>query len=246
MDLDGKIAVVTGAGGLIGRAIALTLAGDGADIVVNDLVEETAKETAAMVENLGRKALVTVGSAAKVEDVESMVEQTLDRFGRLDIMINNAGITRDGLLVRMKDEQWDLVLDVNLKSAFLCTRAVARPMMKQKSGRIVNIASVVGVIGNAGQANYSASKGGLIALTKTTAKELASRNILCNAVAPGFIETPMTHQLSEEARSEWLKGIPLGRPGTAQDVADVVAFLCGPRSSYLTGQVISICGGMVM
>ncbi len=246
MDLDGKIAVVTGAGGLIGRAIALTLAGDGADIVVNDLVEETAKETAAMVENLGRKALVTVGSAAKVEDVESMVEQTLDRFGRLDIMINNAGITRDGLLVRMKDEQWDLVLDVNLKSAFLCTRAVARPMMKQKSGRIVNIASVVGVIGNAGQANYSASKGGLIALTKTTAKELASRNIHCNAVAPGFIETPMTHQLSEEARSEWLKGIPLGRPGTAQDVADVVAFLSGPRSSYLTGQVISICGVMVM
>ncbi|MBP8951266.1 MAG: 3-oxoacyl-[acyl-carrier-protein] reductase [Armatimonadetes bacterium] len=246
MDLDGKIAVVTGAGGLIGRAIALTLAGDGADIVVNDVVEETARETAALVEGLGRKALVTVGSAAKAEDVESMVEQTLDRFGQLDIMINNAGITRDGLLVRMKDEQWDLVLDVNLKSAFLCTRAVARPMMKQKSGRIVNIASVVGVIGNAGQANYSASKGGLIALTKTTAKELSSRNIHCNAVAPGFIETPMTHQLSEEARSEWLKGIPLGRPGTAQDVADVVAFLCGPRSSYLTGQVISVCGGMVM
>ncbi|MDI9587155.1 MAG: 3-oxoacyl-[acyl-carrier-protein] reductase [Acidobacteriota bacterium] len=246
MDLDGKIAVVTGAGGLIGRAIALTLAGDGADIVVNDVVEETARETAALVEGLGRKALVTVGSAAKAEDVESMVEQTLDRFGQLDIMINNAGITRDGLLVRMKDEQWDLVLDVNLKSAFLCTRAVARPMMKQKSGRIVNIASVVGVIGNAGQANYSASKGGLIALTKTTAKELSSRNIHCNAVAPGFIETPMTHQLSEEARSEWLKGIPLGRPGTAQDVADVVAFLSGPRSSYLTGQVISVCGGMVM
>lgn len=246
MDLDGKIAVVTGAGGLIGRAIALTLAGDGADIVVNDVVEETAKETAAMVEGLGRQALVTVGSAAKVEDVDSMVEQTLDRFGRLDIMINNAGITRDGLLVRMKDEQWDLVLDVNLKSAFLCTRAVARPMMKQKSGRIVNIASVVGLIGNAGQANYSASKGGLIALTKTTAKELASRNIHCNAVAPGFIETPMTQQLSEEARSEWLRGIPLGRPGTAQDVADVVAFLSGPRSSYITGQVISICGGMVM
>ena len=246
MDLDGKIAVVTGAGGLIGRAIALTLAGDGADIVVNDVVEETARETAALVEGLGRKALVTVGSAAKAEDVESMVEQTLDRFGQLDIMINNAGITRDGLLVRMKDEQWDLVLDVNLKSAFLCTRAVARPMMKQKSGRIVNIASVVGVIGNAGQANYSASKGGLIALTKTTAKELSSRNIHCNAVAFGFIETPMTHQLSEEARSEWLKGIPLGRPGTAQDVADVVAFLSGPRSSYLTGQVISVCGGMVM
>jgi 3-oxoacyl-[acyl-carrier protein] reductase len=246
MDLEGKIAVVTGAGGLIGRAIALTLAADGADIVINDMVEETAKKTAAQVESLGRKALVTIGSVASTQDVEAMVDATLDTFGRVDIMINNAGITRDGLLVRMKDDQWDLVLDVNLKSAFLCTRAVARPMMKQKSGRIVNIASVVGVIGNAGQANYSASKGGLIALTKTTAKELASRNVNCNAVAPGFIETPMTEQLSEEARAAWLTNIPLGRPGTAQDVADVVAFLAGPRASYVTGQVISICGGMVM
>lgn len=246
MDLEGKIAVVTGAGGLIGRAIALTLAADGADVVINDMVEETAKKTAAQVEALGRKALVTIGSVASAQDVEAMVDATLEKFGRVDIMINNAGITRDGLLVRMKDDQWDLVLDVNLKSAFLCTRAVARPMMKQKSGRIVNIASVVGVIGNAGQANYSASKGGLIALTKTTAKELASRNVNCNAVAPGFIETPMTEQLSEEARAAWLTNIPLGRPGTAQDVADVVAFLAGPRASYVTGQVISICGGMVM
>ncbi len=246
MDLDAAVAVVTGAGGLIGRAIALTLAADGADIVVNDLVEETAKETAADVEKLGRKAIVTVGSASKAEDVEAMVAAGLDEFGKIDIMINNAGITRDGLLVRMKDDQWDLVLDVNLKSAFLCTRAVARPMMKQKGGRIVNIASVVGVIGNAGQANYSASKGGLIALTKTTAKELAGRGILCNAVAPGFIETPMTQQLSDEARFAWLDNIPLGRPGTAQDVADVVAFLCGPRSSFVTGQVVNICGGMVM
>jgi 3-oxoacyl-[acyl-carrier protein] reductase len=246
MVLEGKIAVVTGAGGLIGRHIAKTLASDGADIVVNDMVEQTAKQTAEEIEAMGRQALVTIGSVAKAEDVDAMVEAALERFGRIDIMVNNAGITRDGLLVRMKEDQWDLVLDVNLKSAFLCTRAVARPMMKQKGGRIINIASVVGVTGNAGQANYSASKGGLIALTKTTAKELASRNVNCNAVAPGFIETPMTEQLPEEARTAWLANIPLGRPGTAQDVADVVAFLAGPRSSYVTGQVISICGGMVM
>jgi len=246
MSLEGKVAVVTGGGGLIGRAIADVLAQDGADIVVNDLVEETAKQTAAYIESLGRQALVTVGSVAKEDDVNAMVDAALERFGRVDIMINNAGITRDGLLVRMKEDQWDLVLNVNLKSAFLCTRAVTRPMMKQKSGRIINIASVVGLIGNTGQANYSASKGGLIALTKTTAKELAARNINCNAVAPGFIETPMTQELSPEAREAWLSNIPLGRPGTPEDVANVVAFLAGPLSSYVTGQVISICGGMVM
>jgi 3-oxoacyl-[acyl-carrier protein] reductase len=246
MCLEGKIAIVTGGGGLIGRAIADTLARDGADIVVNDLVEETAAQTAAHIESLGRRALVTLGSVAKEDDVNAMVDAAMDHFGQVDIMVNNAGITRDGLLVRMKEEQWDLVLNVNLKSAFLCTRAVTRPMMKQKSGRIINIASVVGLIGNTGQANYSASKGGLIALTKTTAKELAGRNINCNAVAPGFIETPMTEELSEEARDAWLTNIPLGRPGTPEDVANVVAFLAGPRSSYVTGQVISICGGMVM
>lgn len=246
MVLEGQVAIVTGAGGLIGRAIALELAKDGADIVINDMVQGTADETAGMVEALGRKALVTCGSVADSEYVESMVNTAVEGMGRVDIMVNNAGITRDGLLVRMKDEQWDLVLNVNLRSAFLCSREVARPMMKQRYGRIVNIASVVGVMGNAGQANYSASKGGLIALTKTTAKELASRNVNCNAVAPGFIETPMTEQLSEEARAAWLTNIPLGRPGTAQDVADVVAFLAGPRASYVTGQVVSICGGMVM
>jgi len=246
MPLDSKVAVVTGAGGLIGRAIALQLANDGADIVVNDLVEYTAEQTAEMVQAKGRQALVSVGSVSDADDVQATVDAAMERFGRIDIMINNAGITRDGLLVRMKDDQWDLVLDVNLKSAFLCTRAAVRPMMKQRDGRIVNVASVVGLVGNAGQANYSASKGGLIALTKTTAKEFAGRGILCNAVAPGFIETPMTQQLAEEAREGWLSNIPLARPGTAEDVAGVVAFLCGPRSSYLTGQVISICGGMVM
>jgi 3-oxoacyl-[acyl-carrier protein] reductase len=246
MVLENQVAIVTGAGGSIGRAIALTLAADGADIVINDMVEQTAQETAAMVEALGCKALVCIGSVVDSAWVDRMVEQVMERFERLDIMVNNAGITRDGLLLRMKDEQWELVLDVNLKSAFFCTRAVAKYMMKARSGRIVNIASVVGVTGNGGQANYSASKGGLISLTKSTAKELAPRGINCNAVAPGFIETPMTHQLPEEAREAWLHNIPLHRAGTAQDVADVVAFLAGPRSSYVTGQVINICGGMVM
>lgn len=246
MQLEGKVAIVTGAGGLIGRAIARTLASQGADVVINDLVEPTAQETAALVQELGRQAMVNVSSVTSAPDVEAMVEATVERFGRVDIMVNNAGITRDGLLVRMKEEQWDLVLDVNLKSAFLCTRAVARPMIKQKEGRIINIASVVGLIGNPGQANYSASKGGLIALTKTTARELASRNITCNAVAPGFIETPMTEQLSQEARQAWLVNIPLARPGRPEDVAGVVAFLAGPQAAYITGQVISVCGGLVM
>lgn len=246
MNLEGQVAIITGAGGHIGRAIATTLANDGADIVINDVVQEPADETASAVEAIGRRALISIGSVAAAEDVDAMAQATIEAFGRIDIMVNNAGITRDGLLVRMKDEQWDAVLDINLKSAFLCTRAVARPMMKQRRGRIVNIASVVGLTGNPGQANYAASKGGLIALTKTTAKELSSRNIHCNAVAPGFIETPMTEKLDEEAREVWLSNIPLGRPGTPQDVADVVAFLAGPRSSYVTGQVISICGGMVM
>jgi 3-oxoacyl-[acyl-carrier protein] reductase len=246
MDLESKVAIVTGAGGLIGRAIALTLAANGASIVINDTVGETARETAAQVEALGRRSLVALGSVTDSEYVDGLVEQAVAEFGHVDIMVNNAGITRDGLLVRMKDDQWDLVMNVNLKSAFLCTRAVTRHMMRRRRGRIVNIASVVGVTGNVGQANYSASKGGLIALTKTTAKEFASRGILCNAVAPGFIETPMTHQLSDEVREAWLRNIPLGRGGTPQEVADVVAFLAGPRSSYVTGQVISICGGMVM
>ena len=246
MDLEGKVAVVTGAGGAIGRAIVKTLAADGADIVINDIDEQSANEAAADVEALGRQALTSVGSVTDAEYVAAMVADTRERFGSLDILVNNAGITRDGLLIRMKDDQWDMVLEINLKSAFLCTRAAARPMLKQKSGRIINMASVVGRTGNPGQANYSASKGGLIALTKTTAKELASRSITCNAVAPGYIETPMTTQLSEEAREEWLTRIPLGRGGTPEDVADVVGFLAGPGSSYITGQVINICGGMLM
>ncbi len=246
MKLQDQIAIITGSGGGIGRTIALELAQHGASIVVNDILEEAANAVAAEVEELGREALVSVASVTDPEQVEAMVSEALDKWGRIDILVNNAGITRDGLLVRMKDEQWDAVLDVNLKGAFICTRAVAKPMMKARYGRIINIASVAGVMGNPGQANYAASKGGLIALTKTTAKELAGRGVNCNAVAPGFIETPMTEQLSEAVREGWLSLIPLGRAGTAEDVAGVVAFLAHPEASYITGQVISIDGGMLM
>lgn len=244
--LTDQVALVTGSGRGIGRAIALALAEQGAHLVINDVDAASAEETAAEVEARGRQALVQTADIVNEAQVEAMVDAVMERFGRLDILVNNAGLTRDGLLVRMKDEQWDLVLDVNLKGAFHCTRAAARPMMKARYGRIVNIASVAGVIGNPGQANYSASKGGLIALTKTTALELASRGINCNAVAPGFIETVMTKQLPEEVREGWMKRIPLGRAGSAEDVAAAVCFLAGPAASYVTGQVLVVDGGMVM
>lgn len=246
MKLDGKVAIVTGGGGLIGRGIARILAEDGADIVVNDVVEKKAEQTAEMVNDSGANAIVSTANVSEADAVDTMVENIHGEFDTIDILVNCAGITRDALIVRMKDEQWDDVLRVNLRSAFLCTRAVAKPMMRQKQGNIINIASVVGSTGNPGQANYAASKGGLIALTKTTARELAGRNIRCNAVAPGFIETSMTKELDEETREQWVEKIPLGRPGTVQDVADVVAFLAGERASFVTGQVINVCGGMVV
>jgi len=246
LKLNGQVAIITGCGGGIGRAIALHLAREGVNIVVNDIVQEAAADVAGEVEKLGVEALVSTASVTQREQVEEMVAQALEQWGRIDILVNNAGITRDGLLVRMTDEQWDAVLDINLKGAFICTRAVARPMMKARYGRIINIASVAGVMGNAGQANYSASKGGLIALTKATAKELAGRGINCNAVAPGFIETPMTEQLPPDVRESWMQLIPLRRAGTADDVAGVVVFLAGPQASYITGQVINIDGGMIM
>jgi 3-oxoacyl-[acyl-carrier protein] reductase len=250
MKLEGKIAIVTGAGRNgkgIGRSISLALAGEGADIVISDFVVENADAVAAEVrETTGRRALAVQGNVSVAEDVERMVEQAVNEFGRVDILVNNAGITRDNLMMRMTEEEWDSVLDSNLKGAFLCTRAVTRIMLKQKSGRIVNVASVMGIVGNAGQANYSASKGGMIALTKTTAKELGSRGITANAVAPGFIQTAMTDVLKEELREQMLKQVPLARLGTPDDVAKVILFLCTDDASYVTGQVISIDGGLFM
>ncbi|NPV47699.1 MAG: 3-oxoacyl-[acyl-carrier-protein] reductase [Armatimonadetes bacterium] len=246
LDLTGQVAVITGSGGGIGAVIARRLACQGAQIVINDVNADGAERVAADLRELGVQTLVSVGSVTRADDVDAMVKSTMDTFGRLDILVNNAGITRDGPMIRMTEEQWDLVLDINLKGAFLCTRAAVRPMMKAEYGRIVNISSVVGVGGNKFQANYSASKGGLIALTKSTAQEFASRNITCNAVAPGFIETAMTHVLSEEVRAGWLSRIPLARPGTAEDVANVVAFLASPEAGYVTGQCLNIDGGLIM
>jgi len=241
-----QVALVTGSGRGIGRSIALALAAAGANLVINDVDPASGEATVADLQALDREALFHGTNVVEETEVEAMIEAVMARFGRLDLLVNNAGVTRDGLLIRMKDDQWDLVLDVNLKGAFNCTTVAARPMMKARHGRIVNIASVAGLIGNPGQANYSASKGGLIALTKTTALELASRGINCNAVAPGFIETAMTQQLAEEVREGWMKRIPLGRAGTPEDVAAAVVFLAGPASAYMTGQVLVVDGGMVM
>ena len=244
--MQDQVALITGAGGGIGQAIAHALADAGANVVINDVVEDAARKVADEVEERGVNSLIHTANITDEAQVISMVDEGMETFGRVDILVNNAGISRDGLLVRMDEAQWDLVLAVNLKGAFLCTTAVARPMMKARYGRIINMASVSGVGGNAGQANYSASKGGLIALTKTSAQELAGRNITCNALAPGFIETAMTHQLPEDTRNAWLNRIPLARPGAAEDVAQGVLFLAGPGASYITGQVINIDGGMIM
>jgi 3-oxoacyl-[acyl-carrier protein] reductase len=250
MKLEGKVAVVTGAGRGgrgIGRSISLALAGEGADIVITDFVAENAEAVAAEVrETTGRRAMAIQGSVAVAADVDRLFEEAMREFGRVDILVNNAGITRDNLIMRMSEEDWDAVVDSNLKGAFLCTKAVSRIMLKQKSGKIVNIASVMGLVGNAGQANYSASKAGMIALTKTTAKELGSRSITANAVAPGFIQTVMTDALPEELREQMKKQVPLTRLGTPDDVARVVLFLSTDDSSYVTGQVISIDGGLFM
>lgn len=244
--LQDQVAIITGSGGGLGEAIAKKMASQGANIVINDVNAEGAERVAGELREMGVKALVTIGSVTSTEDTEKMAAAALAEFGKIDILVNNAGITKDGLILRMKEEQWDIVLEINLKGAFLCTKAVARPMMKAEYGRIVNIASVAGVGGNAGQANYSASKGGLISLTKTTAQEFASRNITCNAVAPGFIETKMTEVLPDEVRQGWLQRVPLRRPGTPQDVANVVAFLASPDCSYVTGQCLNIDGGLIM
>ncbi|MFH1312778.1 MAG: 3-oxoacyl-[acyl-carrier-protein] reductase [Candidatus Eisenbacteria bacterium] len=246
MDLGGKCAIVTGGGRGIGRSVCLRLAECGADVAAVDLLEAEALETAEQVKARGRKAVGLVCDVAKPEDVQRMFAGVLESLGGAHILINNAGITRDGLIVRMSDQDWASVIAVNLTGTFNCCRVAAKHFMKQRFGRIVSVASVVGVMGNAGQANYCASKAGIIGLTKSLAKELASRGVTANAVAPGFIETEMTATLSEKARSGLLSMVPLGRPGSAEDVAKTVAFLASDDADYITGQVIHIDGGMAM
>ncbi|MFD0825303.1 3-oxoacyl-[acyl-carrier-protein] reductase [Neobacillus sp. M.A.Huq-85] len=247
MSLAGKAVLVTGASRGIGREIALELARQGANVAVNFAGSEAkANEVVDEIKALGRDAFTVKCDVSNSEEVASMVKETVDRFGRLDILVNNAGITKDNLLMRMKEEEWDDVISINLKGVFLCTKAVTRQMMKQRYGRIINIASIVGVSGNPGQANYVAAKAGVIGLTKTTAKELAARNITVNAIAPGFITTDMTDKLTEDIKTEMLKQIPLARFGEPKDIAKVTAFLASDDSSYMTGQTLHIDGGMVM
>ena len=241
-----RIAVVTGASRGIGRSIALALAAKGATIVAVDMDQVSTEAVVAELQAAGSKALAVVGNVTVSADVERMIDAATEAFGRVDILVNNAGITRDGLLMRMKDEDWDAVLNVNLKGAFLCTRAAFKVMSKQRYGRIINIASVVGQMGNAGQANYCASKAGLIGLTKSNARELAKRSITVNAVAPGFIATAMTDALSEKVRNDLTAQIPLERLGSADDIANAVVFLASEQSGYITGHVLSVNGGMYM
>jgi 3-oxoacyl-[acyl-carrier protein] reductase len=246
LKLTGKVALVTGAAQGIGRAIALLLARNGADIVVSDINLEKAEETAKEIRAIGPKATAVKVDVSNLSDVERMVEAIIEKLAKIDILVNNAGITRDKLILRMTEEDWDAVLGVNLKGTFNCTKTVIRHMAKQRSGKIVNIASVVGEMGNAGQANYSASKAGVIGLTKTIAREYAQRGINVNAIAPGYIETPMTDALPEKAKEELKKLIPMERLGKPEDVAEAVLFLVCEESSYITGQVLNVNGGIYM
>lgn len=243
--LEGKTAIVTGAARGIGKAIAVRFAGEGCNIAFTDLaIDDNVKATEHEIAALGVKVKAYASNAADFEGTHTVVNEIVKDFGRIDILVNNAGITRDGLMMRMSEQQWDSVINVNLKSAFNFIHALTPVMMKQKAGSIINMSSVVGVHGNAGQANYSASKAGMIGLAKSVARELGSRGIRANAIAPGFIITEMTHRLSDEVRDEWIKQIPLRRGGKPEDVADVALFLASDLSSYVTGQVIQIDGGM--
>lgn len=244
--LEGKVALITGAARGIGQAIALRLAAEGADLALCDLNQEWLEETAAKGRELGRRVECASVDVSNGDSVQEGVAQLLKLFERIDVLVNNAGITKDQFLLRMSEADWDAVLDVNLKGTFLLTKAVARQMLKQKAGAIVNIASIIGLIGNAGQCNYGASKAGVIALTKSAARELASRGIRVNAVAPGFIQTAMTDKLSADVKEAMLRNIPLNTLGTPENVADAVHFLASDAASYITGQVITVDGGMVM
>ncbi len=247
IDLKGKVSLVTGGARGIGKSIVETLSEAGSDIVIADVMMDIAESTAEEIKNKYHNKTFPVNmDVSKYKSVEIAVKSVIESFGKIDILVNNAGVTRDTLMLRMTPEDWDFVLNINLKGTFNCTKIVTSYMMKERYGRIVNIASIIGLTGNAGQANYAASKGGIIALTKTTAKEFASRNITCNAVAPGFIDTEMTKKLPENAMEEYKKMIPMKKYGLPEDVANTVLFLVSDLSSYITGQVIVVDGGMVM
>jgi 3-oxoacyl-[acyl-carrier protein] reductase len=246
MDLTNKIALVTGSARGIGREIALKLAEVGANVAVNDIpsAAEALEGVVKEIQALNRQALAAIADVSSPEEVARMVESVVNTFGKIDILVNNAGIARDGLVIRMSDDDWNTVLDIDLKSVFLCTRAVLRPMLKQRWGRIISIASIVGIHGNAGQANYAAAKAGVIAFTRSVAKEVASRNITINAIAPGYIDTKMTQTLDDKQSAELMKRVPMGYAGTPRDVAEAVAFLASEEARYITGQVLGVDGGM--
>lgn len=246
MKLAGRLALVTGGARGIGREIALVLAQEGADIAIWDVNAQESEKTCKDIEALGRKTHADQVDVTNYEAVDAAMNKILDKFGKIDILVNNAGITKDNLILRMSQQEWDAVLNVNLKGTFNCTKAVFRPMSKQRSGKIVNIASIIGIMGNYGQANYAASKAGIIALTKTTARELASRGVNVNAIAPGFIQTEMTAKLSEDIRAKMLEAVPMAKMGTPRDVANLCLFLASDEAAYITGQTIVVDGGMVM
>jgi len=243
MNLNNRVAIITGSGRGIGRAIALKLARSGATVVVND-IDKIAEELAQEIRALNQYSQAVIADVSLSSDVTKLVEAVIADYGRIDILVNNAGINRDQLLVRMTDEDWDKVMDVDLKSVFLCTKAVVRPMLKQRWGRIISISSIVGLVGNPGQANYASAKAGIIGFTRSVAKEVASRGITANAIAPGFIDTEMTQKLSPNQRQELMARIPLGRLGSPEDVAAAVCFLASEEAGYITGQVLSVDGGM--
>ncbi|TET25735.1 MAG: 3-oxoacyl-[acyl-carrier-protein] reductase [Dehalococcoidia bacterium] len=246
MDLSNKVAIVTGSGRGIGRAIALKLAEAGASVVVNDIEAKTVESVVGEIKAMGRSGLAVLADVSSAEDVKRLVEGAVSTYGRVDILVNNAGITRDRLLLRMTDEDWDRVLNVNLKGVFLTTRAALKYMVKQRWGRIISLSSIVGLVGNPGQANYASAKAGIIGFTRTVAKEVASRGITANAIAPGFIDTEMTENLEENLRQEVRKRIPLGYFGLPRDVAEAVAFLASEEARYITGQVLGVDGGMAI